>query len=93
MLHRRKVLFPSSIVLYAHLLLKIGPSSHSAHFAPIITIFNISSSTGKVFCGNYGGVGGHRQEYTVIGDTVNLAARLMQKSTNDVCKKINHEIL
>ncbi len=38
----------------------------------------IGVATGQVFCGNVGGAG--QMEYTVIGDTVNLAARLTSKA-------------
>lgn len=45
----------------------------------------VSCSTGKAFCGNYGSVGKRRREYTVIGDAVNLGARLMQHAKTEVC--------
>ena len=38
----------------------------------------IGISSGRVFCGTIGDV--HRREYTLMGDNVNLAARLMQAS-------------
>lgn len=43
-------------------------------------------STGKVFCGSVGS--DKRQEYAMVGDTVNLSARLM-----GVAHKGNHGIL
>lgn len=39
-------------------------------------------TTGRAFCGSIGNA--HRREYTMIGDVVNLAARLMQASTGDI---------
>jgi class 3 adenylate cyclase len=39
---------------------------------------SIGVSTGRVYCGSVGGSG--RQEYTIMGDRVNLAARLMQNA-------------
>ncbi len=38
-------------------------------------VVSIGLATGRAFCGEIGGE--HRREYTVIGDTVNTAARLM----------------
>eukprot|EP00026_Physarum_polycephalum_P003508 Phypoly_transcript_03521.p1 GENE.Phypoly_transcript_03521~~Phypoly_transcript_03521.p1 ORF type:complete len:697 (+),score=125.84 Phypoly_transcript_03521:285-2093(+) len=45
---------------------------------------SIGVSTGKAFCGNYGSKGHNRKEYTVIGDSVNTAARLMQKANKNI---------
>ena len=39
---------------------------------------SIGLTCGEVFCGITGSVG--RREYTVLGDSVNLSARLMQRS-------------
>lgn len=43
---------------------------------------SIGVTTGQAFCGVVGN--DRRREYTILGDVVNLAARLMQSSTNDI---------
>src|ERR1041384_4939282 len=48
--------------------------------------YGIAVASGKVVAGNVGGK--ERIEYTVIGDTVNLAARLQAMS-----KELHHDIL
>lgn len=42
----------------------------------------IGVTTGRAFCGIVGNE--KRREYTILGDTVNLAARLMQAARNDI---------
>jgi class 3 adenylate cyclase/tetratricopeptide (TPR) repeat protein len=44
--------------------------------------FRIGVATGRVFCGTSGGA--TRREYVMVGHTVNLAARLMQASVDDI---------
>ncbi len=43
---------------------------------------SIGVATGRVYCGSVGG--GERQEYTIMGDRVNLAARLMQNADGHI---------
>ncbi len=43
---------------------------------------SVGVASGRVFCGEIGN--DRRREYTVIGDTVNLAARLMQQAQDDL---------
>ena len=43
---------------------------------------SIGVTTGRVYCGSVGGSG--RQEYTIMGDRVNLAARLMQHAKDGI---------
>ncbi|HSG89713.1 MAG TPA: adenylate/guanylate cyclase domain-containing protein [Pseudomonadales bacterium] len=43
---------------------------------------SIGVTTGRVYCGSMGGSG--RQEYTIMGDRVNLAARLMQHADGGI---------
>ena len=43
---------------------------------------SIGVTTGRVFCGTIGNE--RRREYTIMGDTVNLSARLMQAAKGDI---------
>lgn len=43
---------------------------------------SIGVATGRIFCGAYGNE--ERREYTMIGDTVNISARLMQSANLDI---------
>ncbi|MEW5957938.1 MAG: AAA family ATPase [Chloroflexota bacterium] len=50
----------------------------------------IGVTTGRVFCGSIGN--DLRREYTMNGDVVNLAARLMQAATNDIlCDAVTYQ--
>ena len=48
---------------------------------------NIGIGTGMIFAGVVG-TSGSRREYSVLGDSVNLSARLMQAACTDPDKKI-----
>lgn len=45
-------------------------------------VTSIGIATGRIFCGVYGGERiAYRLEYCILGDTVNLSARLMGATT------------
>ncbi|MFQ5419363.1 MAG: adenylate/guanylate cyclase domain-containing protein, partial [Anaerolineae bacterium] len=48
---------------------------------PFITMQRIGVTTGRVFAGPVGSP--HRHDYTTMGDTINLSARLMQHAADD----------
>jgi class 3 adenylate cyclase len=52
------------------------------HLRTTGVLYGIGVSTGRAFCGVYGNA--RRREYTMLGDSVNLAARLMQLAKNTV---------
>lgn len=58
-----------------------------AELANINCKCNIGIATGMVFAGVVG-TSGSRREYSVLGDSVNLSARLMQAACSDPEKKI-----
>lgn len=60
-----------------HVALSVFNQTQAAHQSPTLRI-GIGIATGPVIAGNIGGQ--ERIEYTVIGDTVNLASRLQDKT-------------
>jgi class 3 adenylate cyclase len=52
------------------------------HNAPQLDLTtSIGIATGRIFCGVYGGEKDMRMEYCILGETVNLSARLMGVSS------------
>ncbi|GIW78337.1 MAG: hypothetical protein KatS3mg105_0144 [Gemmatales bacterium] len=60
-----------------HVALAIEKELQASHLP-----YAIGLATGRVYCGEIGGQ--KRREYTIMGDIVNLAARLMQAATNRI---------
>lgn len=57
--------------------MEIGRALHQRQLG-----YGVGVSTGRAFCGSYGS--SIRREYTMLGDAVNLAARLMQEADREV---------
>jgi class 3 adenylate cyclase/tetratricopeptide (TPR) repeat protein len=51
---------------------------------------SIGVASGRAFCGEVGNQ--HRREYTIMGDVVNLAARLMQAARGGICCDVTTQL-